>query len=74
MWKNLDNDIKNFTVSQLNHTGCTFRPLFRADLDCPIYDEAILLPLGFWLEGVVQCTIALLGLIGNLISAIILSR
>ena len=42
--------------------------------DCPDYDDAILLPLGFWLEGVVQCTIALLGLIGNLISAIILSR
>ena len=51
---------------------CSF---IRADdLDCPIYDDAILLPLGFWLEGVVQCTIALLGLIGNLISAIILSR
>ena len=47
---------------------------FRADLECPIYDDAILLPLSFWLEGVVQCAIALLGLIGNLISAIILSR
>jgi hypothetical protein len=44
------------------------------DLGCPVFDDDILELLKFWLEGVVQCAIAILGLIGNIISAVILSR
>ena len=43
-------------------------------LDCPEFDESFLEPLSFWLEGVTQVVISVLGLLGNLISAIILSR
>ena len=46
-------------------------------LDCPQYDEGddlLLAKFDFWLEGVVQCSVAFSGLIGNAISAFILTR
>lgn len=46
-------------------------------LDCPVYDDGDdlqIAKLSFWLEGVSQCCVAICGLIGNSISAFILSR
>ena len=46
-------------------------------LDCPQYDDGddlLLAKFDFWLEGVVQCSVAFSGLIGNAISAFILTR
>ena len=46
-------------------------------LDCPKYDEGddlLLAKFSFWLEGVVQCSVAMSGLVGNAISAFILTR
>ncbi len=47
------------------------------DLDCPVYedgDDLQVAKFSFWLEGVSQCCVAICGLIGNSISAFILSR
>ncbi len=44
---------------------------------CPVFtenDKVVFKHFNFWVEGVVQCTVALLGLLGNFISAVILSR
>ncbi len=59
------------TISWLNDTANL------TDLNCPIHsqeDDRVVNELGFWLEGVVQCCVAILGLIGNFISALILLR
>ena len=49
------------------------------DLDCPVWtdketDDYQIDMLSFWLEGVTQFIVAIFGLIGNSISAFILSR
>jgi hypothetical protein len=46
-------------------------------LQCPTfdeYDDVLISRLSFWVEGVVQSCVALAGIIGNVISATILSR
>ena len=45
--------------------------------DCPTYnkhDDAIMEMFSFWIEGVLQCCVAIGGLFGNLISGVILSK
>ena len=47
------------------------------ELDCPEYDESgevLIKKFSFWVEGITLCITAFFGLIGNSISAIILSR
>jgi len=49
----------------------------RAPSDCPIYsrqDDALIEMFSFWIEGVLQCCVAIGGLFGNLISGVILSK
>ena len=46
-------------------------------LDCPKYepgDDLTIAKFSFWLEGVTQCCVAISGLVGNFISAFILTR
>ena len=61
----------NFYNGSLDDAG------YDVDVDCPTYTEYndyVISMMSFWLEGVIQSCVCVLGLIGNLISAIILSR
>ena len=47
------------------------------DLDCPVYDESdekLLDFFSFWVAGVLQTLFAILGILGNTIASIIISR
>ena len=47
------------------------------DVSCPTYtpyNDYVINMISFWLEGVIQSSVCIVGLFGNLISAIILSR
>lgn len=47
------------------------------DLDCPVYtesDEMLLENFSFWVEGVLQTTFAILGIIGNIVASLIITR
>ena len=62
---------------QITLNGSLVNPFENPPLDCPEYGEygdRLHDQFVFWLEGVVQDVIAIGGLIGNLISAIILCR
>ena len=51
--------------------------LSAADLDCPVYSDAdtyFLEHFGFWVEGILQVTVAALGIVGNTIASVIISR
>ena len=61
---------ENCTTLALNLTG-------NATLECPCYDDQDdyqISSLAFWIEGISQFIVAIFGVIGNLISAFILSR
>jgi hypothetical protein len=61
---------ENCTTLALNLTG-------NVTLECPCYneqDDYQISSLAFWIEGISQFIVAIFGVIGNLISAFILSR
>ena len=62
--------------TKMNETTTT--NLTEVDVtNCPIYekgDDLTIAKFSFWLEGVVQCCVAISGLVGNFISAFILTR
>ena len=61
---------ENCTALALNLTG-------NVTLECPCYneqDDYQISSLAFWIEGISQFIVAIFGVIGNLISAFILSR
>jgi hypothetical protein len=72
----MDDSFSNITDDVANNTTINTIPEVIEDLNCPDYDDdgAILLDdLRFWLEGVVQVTIASSGILCNLVSCLILS-
>ena len=51
--------------------------LYGGVLDCPDYsdrDAGLVQEFSFWVEGVSQTSIAVLGIIGNILASVILSR
>ena len=65
------------TVFDDNGTSLMTSEVNLTNLDCPVYedgDDLQIAKFSFWLEGVAQCCVAICGLIGNSISAFILSR
>lgn len=68
---------QNQTLSYIDNTMMASNATLGELLDCPVYtreDDEFLDNILFWVEGVLQCCMAFMGLIGNIISAIILSR
>ena len=49
---------------------------FNATVDCPDFDESgsqLLEDLGYWMEGIAQCSIAVLGIMFNIGSSLVLA-
>ena len=49
---------------------------FNATVDCPDFDESgnqLLHNLGYWMEGIAQCSIAVLGIMFNIGSSLVLA-
>ena len=49
---------------------------FNATVDCPDFDESgnqLLGNLGYWMEGIAQCSIAVLGIMFNIGSSLVLA-
>lgn len=64
-------------IAIMNDTSMGMEDNSTDILDCPIYkegDDLQIAKFSFWLEGVTQCCVAVCGLIGNFISAFILTR
>lgn len=63
------------SVMMLNNTTTSTQDW--EDLNCPVYSKSdleFLDSFSFWVEGVLQTTLAFLGIIGNILASIIISR